>query len=328
MISQQLTLVVLKRIEGGSLKRWIELLALAMPVSLLFLFSLTMLPGILSPATEHETDSQMHRDWLLSLTGIIIFVTPIVLTLLFNVFRLTWLYRHTRQNTWAAPAGLEKLLKDSSIRVQIRLWHSTRPFAFNLPGLWPGRKPIIVVSTRLVADLDEEELQAVLWHETSHLVHLDFWIIWLVDWWRLAFFYLPVSKRLFGILKEDQELACDERVARLGGNGLALALAGALIKVWEQTQTLTFSESSKSWGFRAPGLASTGSGEVDLTEHRINRLLDWEKIDLRTGGRTSFRNRLRTLGFLGGSVGLWFCVLEVIHLLMLPMGCAITFGLF
>ncbi|MBN9392837.1 MAG: hypothetical protein J0I20_32700 [Chloroflexi bacterium] len=58
MLGQQLTLLALKRIEGG-IKRWIELLALAMPVSLLVLFSLTMLPD---HAAGHPLTRRRPRD--------------------------------------------------------------------------------------------------------------------------------------------------------------------------------------------------------------------------------------------------------------------------
>jgi hypothetical protein len=254
------------------------------------------------------------------------FVTPILLTFLFNLFRLAWIYLRTQQNTWQAPAGLEALLKGSSTTAQVRLWPSSRAFAFNLPRLWPGSKSRVILSTGMVASLDEEELRAVLWHETAHLAHRDFWIVWLVSWWRLAFFYLPVSGRLFNLLKEDQELACDERVARQGGQSLALALADALLKVWEQTLVMT--NTSKSIGFRAPGLASQNRGEVELTEQRVNRLLDWGKVQINLKSTLSVQTRLRTLGFLSSSIGMWLFILELIHLIMLPMGCTITLELF
>ncbi len=331
---QKLALFTLNRVTGWTLRRWVQILVMAMPVSILVLFSLTMVPAILVGESDHSTNAQMHRDWLISLAGVAVFVAPILLALLYNFMRLAWLYLRAERNTWQAPTGLEDLLKGSSATAQVRLWNSPRSFAFNLPGLWPGAKARVILSTGMVAELDQEELRAVLWHESAHLAHRDFYLIWLASWWRLGFFYLPVSGRIFNLLKKEQELACDERVARLGGQPLALALADALLKAWEQTLLLAETNTKKSFGFTAPGLLAERPAEEDFTEQRVNRLLELELGLEPESSRNGFKparsiqHRFRITGVLGGSTFLWLSILEIMHLIMLPMGCAFTFGVF
>lgn len=323
---QKLALTGLKRPGGWAFRRRVQLLIMALPVSTLVLFALTMLPGMLFPENEHFSSPELHRDWLISLAGVAVFVALGGMALLFNLVRLVWLYLQTGRNTWEAPLGLDRLLEGSFAPAQVRLWHSSRSFAFNLPGLWPGARARVILSTGMVAELDQEELRAVLWHESAHLAHRDFWLTWVASWWRLAFFYLPDSGRIFNLLKDEQELACDERVARSGGQPLALALAAALLKAWEQA--LFPPVARKSFGFSAPGLVSKGPDEAIFTEQRVNRLLDLGSLPARSGPANSIRQRFRTTGFLGGGVGLWLGMLEIMHLIMLPMGCVLKFGAF
>lgn len=331
IVGQNLAFSNLNRLTGWTLRRWVQILVMAMPVSILVFFSLTMVPAMLFGEAAHDTNTEIHRDWLISLAGVAVFVAPILLALIFNFIRLSWLYLRTQRNTWQAPIGLEELLKGSSAATaRVRLWNSPRSFAFNLPGLWPGAKARIILSTGMVAELDQEELQAVLWHESAHLAHRDFYLIWLASWWRLAFFYLPVSGRIFNLLKKEQELACDERVARLGGPPLALALADALLKAWEQT--LMVADTKRSFGFIAPGLLTGRPAEENFTEQRVNRLLELE-LELESSDNgfkpaKSIQHRFRTAGVLGGSTFLWLGILEIMHHIMLPMGCTFTFGSF
>ena len=154
---QQLTLVALRRIQGWNTRRWVQMLAMAMPVSVLVLFSLTLLSGILTPEINHCVDHEAHREWLISVVGFAAFVTPVLIAFIFNTVRLIWLYHRALHHTWEAPAGLAVLLKESNVfAVQVRLWYSPRSFAFNLPPLWPGAKAVVVISTGMVGQLDGE----------------------------------------------------------------------------------------------------------------------------------------------------------------------------
>ncbi len=217
----------------------------------------------------------------------------------------------------------------------VRLWHSSRSFAFNLPGMWPGARPLIIISTAMVEKLGLEELQAVIWHECAHLARRDFWIIWLASWWRNAFWYLPAGRRYFKLLQDEQELACDDRVVRQGGVPVALALAQALLQIWEETLAGAGPAGGGSMSarrgifdlFEAPGLAGHSAAGMPLTELRVNRLIELGEgvRDALPEGKTLTR-RLQVGGLLSGGVGLWLAGLEIMHMVMLPLGCAISLG--
>lgn len=377
LVGQKLLLLVLERVQNWSVRRSLQLLALVMPISALALFALTMLPLLFTPGMEHETDPAAHQEWLVAVIGFIVFSLPVGLALLLNLVRLAWLYLRTMRRTWEGPAGLRELVvpvrpveatgssslkirtrttekagttttggreveaRSPKLKVQIRLWFSSRSFAYNLPGLWPGASSIVVVSTAMVENLSQTELQAVLWHETAHLSRHDFWVIWFATWWRDSFFYLPLGWRFLHLIQAEQELACDERVVRQGGLPMTLALADALLKVWEEAVTRGSSSSNQPnqkplakvlvEGLEPPGLASSqpAGGSADLlTEQRVNRL-----IELGSNSADgplpveSLSSRLKAGGMLSGGVGLWLLGLELTHLIMLPLGCAISLGM-
>jgi Zn-dependent protease with chaperone function len=317
---------------GWNLRRSLQMLALVMPVLSLGLFVVTMLPVILVPEAHHQASPSLHQEWVMSIAGLAAIGAVVLITLCLQTGRLALLYLHVYRRTWPAPTSLLEPIGPGQQTVfskaQVRLWHSTRPFAINLPGLGPGAKGVIVVSSAMVGQLSQEELQAVLWHEASHLKRQDFWVMWLAGWWRLAFFYLPFGKAYFKLLQEEQELACDEQVATQGGNSLALALAGALLKVWEEAAATTRLNSRPNPLANHPGLPGLASeNETGLTEQRINRL-----IELGSARQTGFSESpgvrlVKAAGLLGGSLGLWLLSLGLMHLLMMPLGCAISLGI-
>lgn len=342
-LTQFVLVYILKQVQGWVIRRSLQLLTLALPFVTVTLFALTMLQLELASSTQHSTkNEELHQEWLLATVGFGLVILPPGLALLLNVVRMGWLYRRTIRQTWQAPPGLEELTLVKSnpnpnksqkkvARPQIRLWVSPHSFAFNLPGLMPGARPLIVLSTQMVGQLKTEELQAVLWHEVAHLARHDFWLNWLAGWWCDAFFYLPAGHRVLGMMQEEQELACDERVMLQGGSEVALALADALLVVWEETlnrhEHWAEGKGAGKIGFRVPGLASESVAGMSLTEQRVDRLIEYvstHTLPLEVAGAT---RKLKVGSLLGGSVGLWLVMLELLHLVMLPLGCAISLGM-
>jgi len=333
IIGQKLLLLALDKTSDWAVRRGLQLLGLAMPLSVLIIFSLTMLPSILTPEIEHRADQATHHDWLIGLISLSALFIPLILTFWLNLFRLCWLYWRSWQRSWSAPAGLEALALDSDypeIKLEIRLWHGAGLFAFNLPKLLPWSKNMVIISTGMVAQLDLEELRAVLRHEVAHLKAHDFWVIWLAGWWREAFFYLVYGKRFFTLLQQEQELVCDEQVALEGGSTLALALADALLKVWEEAtgknqQPQNQQQGGGLGGFKAPGLAT--QQVINLTEQRVTRLLDLDSLEKSQYSVQSKIAKLKAGGMLGSALFLWLGGLVLVHLLMIPLGCAVSLGL-
>jgi hypothetical protein len=80
---------------------------------------------------------------------------------------------------------------------------------------------------------------------------------------RDAFFYLPTTNIVYRQMKQEKELACDERVA--GTTRRPLALASALTKVW-----LHAVEEPR---YAVLGLAQPLATKQNTVHHRIERLL-------------------------------------------------------
>ncbi len=338
IIGQQLLLLLLGRVQSWLVRRSLQLLGLALPLTVLILFTLGMASALIMPAEDHLNDQAIHEQWLAGVIGFILLIFPAGLALVINLLRLAWLYLRMYNRSWTAPPEL--VCHTAAInRVELRLWYSANPFAFNLPGLRLCVRPKIVLSTAMVEQLDMAELQAVLSHEYSHLKRWDFDVLWLATWWRDAFFYLPAGHRFLQGLRADQELACDEQVVRQGGVSSALNLAAALLKVWEVSSSARLSSSRPGKGvlagaggfgqFEAPGLASRAVSGFDLTEQRLKRLLQMgESGEFVLPDKDPLVSRVKAGGVVGGSLGLWLIALEFMHAMMLPMGCVLAPFLF
>lgn len=346
VMGQLVVLLCLEKVAGWGLKRSLQLLGLVMPCSVVALFGYAMLPQLLASFSSQAS----HMDMELSLDEIVVLIVglsvtglPIGFALLLNLLKAGWLYWRVANATWLAPDGLAELIATINLpkgvnpkKVRLKLWAASTPFAFNLPGLLPGQPAQIVVSTRLVGQLTETELAAVLAHEVAHLARYDFQVAWLAGWLVDAFFYLPTSRRLVKALQADKEFACDELVARNGGLTSIFALTEALLKVWEELSATKVKKPylASSGYFEAPGLISVkpklAATTLSIAEQRVTRLLELgENGELGKGPKkATFFQKLRSGTLFGGSISLWFLVLELIHLIMLPLGCAISLGLF
>lgn len=122
-------------------------------------------------------------------------------------------------------------------------------------------RPTVLVSTWIVAELDDREQEALLGHELAHLAHRDHAVAHMAAWLRDWFFFLPTGRGAWAMLQCDRELACDAACAQITGR--PGALASALVKVA---------------GLEAPRLpASTlnlGPGSLEDLDSRLSSLLD------------------------------------------------------
>ena len=97
------------------------------------------------------------------------------------------------------------------------------------PGVWRTRRPVLLMPASVAAQLDDEELEAVLLHELAHVERRDnLWgnfqtTLECVFWFNPAVWL--VGRRLLA----ERERACDERVLEAGG--AAGAYAAGILKV-------------------------------------------------------------------------------------------------
>ena len=85
------------------------------------------------------------------------------------------------------------------------------PFAF---GLY---KPKIVIPERMVAELDERELDTIILHEKTHIRLGHLWIFLLWEIFAALFWIDPFLKLSAGKLREDMEQVCDKVTIQRGG---------------------------------------------------------------------------------------------------------------
>ncbi len=119
--------------------------------------------------------------------------------------------RSVARRAVAPPPRFSQLLERHALADRVILIDDRRPIAFSI-GL---ASPRIVLSTALLTLLEEDELEAVLLHEQSHLRHQDPARLLVTRTLGTAFFFV--------------ELAADDDV--IAAQGQTLSLASAVVKL-------------------------------------------------------------------------------------------------
>ena len=133
--------------------------------------------------------------------------------------------RSLRRKAVAPPPRVFTLFARHALTQRVIVFRDDRALALTVGLITPR----IMVSTGLIETLEEEELEAVLLHEQSHLRHRDPLYLLLARALATAFLYVPVVKALAQRHQAAIELAADEYViARQGGS---LSLSSAMLKL-------------------------------------------------------------------------------------------------
>lgn len=137
------------------------------------------------------------------------------------------------------------------------------------PLLWGVRRPMLVVPVRLLARLDEAELETLLAHELAHVGRRDPWVrpfecaVGALFWWH------PIAWWARRNLRVSEESACDRRVLEaLPASGRAYARA--------LVETVEFLADARPKGGVAARTADllTGAGEARKLKERLTMILD------------------------------------------------------
>ncbi len=130
------------------------------------------------------------------------------------------------------------------------------PVAFCLPGA----RPLLVLSTGMVAELDGAQLEAVVAHERAHLRERHHLLLLPFVAWRTALPVLPAARRAHDAVRDLVEMRADDVALRsLAGPAPRRTLARAIV-------------AAAGGGAGVPGgaLAAHGAG----VRARVERLLD------------------------------------------------------
>ena len=230
-----LTLGILRHTGSWSQRRGVQCLVLAVPI-----VSLTLGLGGLHHFSGRACLLQAPSwDSLLGDTLPVAMGAVALGALSLGIVRLALMTRMIARSGALADSELQSLADTlagrlGSPRCRIFLRIDDRPMAFT-SGIF---RPAVLISTWMIENLDQRELEAVLTHELGHVARRDYLVIWLATVLRDAFFYIPVSWSAYRQLQQEKELACDDTVVNTTHRPLALAsaLAKVLLHAAEEPQ--------------------------------------------------------------------------------------------
>lgn len=96
------------------------------------------------------------------------------------------------------------------------------------------RRPVIAVDPRLLAELDDQEVEGLLAHELAHIARRDTLLGAVVGLFRDLAFFLPPLHLAAGWLQREQEESADELAS--AHTGRPVALASSILKVWDRSR--------------------------------------------------------------------------------------------
>ena len=107
-----------------------------------------------------------------------------------------------------------------------RLLEHPAPVAFCIPGA----RPLLVLSSGMVAELDEEQLAAVVAHERAHLAERHHLLLLPFVAWKAALPVLPAAERAYASVRELVEMRADDvALGSLRGSAPRRTLAEAIV---------------------------------------------------------------------------------------------------
>jgi Zn-dependent protease with chaperone function len=143
---------------------------------------------------------------------------------LLGVLALSWV--RTARARRRHRALLELVVRPADAVPDARLLEHPAPVAFCIPGA----RPLLVLSSGMVAELDDAQLAAVVAHERAHLAeHHHLYLLPFVAW-EAALPVLPAAARAHAAVRELVEMRADDRaLASLTGPDPRRTLARAIV---------------------------------------------------------------------------------------------------
>ncbi|MFO7257530.1 MAG: M56 family metallopeptidase [Bacteroidota bacterium] len=216
-------------------------------------------PSSPAPATfireaAHSIEAQMPTILALWMTGVLLFT----LRLAFG-----WAYI-TRLRATAVPVSepwsglLEDIKGELGIKTAILLAESNR---ITVPAVVGFFKPVILVPVGMFTGLSQQQVEAVLLHELSHIRRHDFLINSLQSVLEVLYFFNPFVWMLSSTARNEREYCCDDQVVN---------------RYHPRTyaEALTYLETTR---LNKPALAVSLTGEKNNLLYRIQRFMEKSK---------------------------------------------------
>lgn len=206
------------------------------------------------------------------------------------------LSRRVRALTVTAPEALAQAARQTGLAGRVVLVDAADSFSF-VYGLMTPR---VVVSRRLLERATNEELRAVLEHESYHVRNIDPLKATIVRVLSEALFFLPALDSLRTRYIAGRELAADRRAVALCGRR---SLAGALLKV---VRGPDWSEQASAAAISSPDLLDVRLLQLETGSEPKPEALDAESIVLSLGGMSLFAVVfLVSVSCLGGAAAVY-----------------------
>jgi Zn-dependent protease with chaperone function len=166
----------------------------------------------------HPAGEAVRGDHWVTLTlGVVLLVE------LLGVLAVSWV-RTTR--TRRRHRELLELIVQPSAQPDARVLDHPAPVAFCIPGA----RPLLVLSSGMVAELDEEQLGAVVAHERAHLRERHHLYLLPFVAWEAALPLLPAARRAHAAVRSLVEMRADDvALASLDGASPRRTLARAIV---------------------------------------------------------------------------------------------------
>lgn len=294
---------VLRLARSWDSRRSVQITGLALPVVVLGLLALALLHFLSDVCFVVAPTLDVIATETLALLG----AAAVALAVLLNIGVTLILPVRLRSTTWEPPLWLLDAVDDlaSELRAPlpvVRVSPDARPWALTAGVV----RPYLVVSSGLLSLLDREELMSVLCHELLHVRRAD--LLWssLANALRDLTWFLPATRKLYGQLLLEQEMACDDQI---WGESRRLALASALARVWQARLSLP---SAPRGSLYFMSVETNGAIET-----RARRLLE---LPGTPGGARTHRGLVLSLMLLGAFV---MAQLTAIEIAMRGMGCSL-----
>ncbi|MCW2740766.1 MAG: peptidase Ste24p [Blastococcus sp.] len=201
--------------------------------------------------TSRPAADAVRGDHWVALTLAGVLASELVGVLLLSGYRTARARRRHR-------ALLELVVQPAAGLPDTRLLDHPAPVAFCIPGA----RPLLVLSSGMVAELDEDQLAAVVAHERAHLREHHHLLLLPFVAWEAALPVLPAAARAHAAVRELVEMRADDvALTTLSGAAPRRTLAQAIVAA---------AEGSGGAGVPSGALAVTGSA----TAARVVRLLE------------------------------------------------------
>jgi len=172
-----------------------------------------------------------------------------------------YLIRRLRYRGAVAPAlewqhRVQELTKKLSLRSPVSLLESR---FVHVPSVIGILKPVILIPIGMLAQLPEEQVEAILLHELAHIRRQDFLVNLLQHFAETIFFFNPAVLWVSTLLREEREHCCDE-----------MAVAAMNHKSSYLNALLHFQELNLSGASYAAAFPGTHRGQL---LYRVQRIL-------------------------------------------------------